>query len=133
MLAWPWEALYDPQAGFLAQTCQIGRRLNKLSDPVRVSKELPSDQVNILLVTARPYKKDVTYRSISRPLVELIEKHCLPAQVHVLRPPTFDNLREHLITHRNYLSPGTLPLLELERAMRVISLRGQWRMHFGRI
>ncbi len=102
VLAWPWEALHDHQAGFLAQTCQIERRLNDLRDPVPLSDELPGDQVNILLVTARPYKKDVTYRSISRPLVELIEKHHLPAQVHVLRPPTLDNLREHLRTHRNF-------------------------------
>ena len=102
VLAWPWEALHDHQAGFLAQTCQIERRLNDLRDPVSLSDKLPRDQVNILLVTARPYKKDVTYRSISRPLVELIEKHHLPAQVHVLRPPTLDNLREHLRTHRNF-------------------------------
>jgi len=104
VLAWPWEALHDPQAGFLAQTCQIERRLNDLRDPVPLSDELPRDQVSILLVTARPYKGDVKYRSVSRLLVEMIEEHHLPAQVHVLRPPTLDNLREHLRIHPNFLS-----------------------------
>ncbi|HEV2987895.1 MAG TPA: tetratricopeptide repeat protein, partial [Candidatus Angelobacter sp.] len=36
------------------------------------------------------------FRSIARPLVELIEQKKLPAQVELLRPPTFDQLRRHL-------------------------------------
>ena len=64
--------------------------------PDEIGRRWPKDQVNILLVTARPYAADVRYRSISRPLVELIDKQDLPAQVTVLRPPTFENLREHL-------------------------------------
>jgi len=65
-------------------------------DPMPLPEGLPSDRVNILLVTARPHEGDVQYRSISRPLVELIQEHALPARVHVLRPPTLDRLREHL-------------------------------------
>ncbi|MCP4657944.1 MAG: tetratricopeptide repeat protein [bacterium] len=38
----------------------------------------------------------MSFRSISRPLVELVEKEKLPVDVHVLRPPTFERLREHL-------------------------------------
>ena len=64
--------------------------------PHPLSETLPKDQVNILLLTARPYEADVRYRSISRPLVEQIEDLKLPATVTVLRPPTFDALREHL-------------------------------------
>jgi len=96
ILAWPWEALRDPSAGVFAHICQIERRLNKTLDPLPLSQALPKDQVNILLITARPYKNDVQYRSVSRLLVELVEKYNLPASVHVLRPPTFENLREHL-------------------------------------
>ncbi|MCP4689748.1 MAG: CHAT domain-containing protein, partial [Desulfobacterales bacterium] len=55
-----------------------------------------------LLVTARPYENDVQYRSISRLLVELIEERDLPARVHVLRPPTFDSLRDHLRENPNF-------------------------------
>ena len=102
VLGWPWEALHDPRAGPLAQLCQIERRLNKTIQPEKVAKRWPKDQVNILLVTARPYEGDVRYRSISRPLVELIDKQDLPAQVTVLRPPTFENLREHLRERPNH-------------------------------
>ncbi|EGJ51770.1 tetratricopeptide repeat protein [Desulfocurvibacter africanus] len=102
VLSWPWEALKDPEAGVLAHHCQIERRINQIRDPAPLSKKLPKDQVNILLVTARPYTGDVAYRSLSRPLVELIEKHRLPAHVHVLRPPTVDRLREHLRERRDH-------------------------------
>jgi tetratricopeptide (TPR) repeat protein len=96
VLSWPWEALQSPKIGVLAQTCQIERDLNQIPDPQPISDKLPTGQVNILLVTARPYERDIHYRSISRPLVELIQKEKLPAHLHVLRPPTFDRLKEHL-------------------------------------
>jgi CHAT domain-containing protein len=41
----------------------------------------------------------VRLRSISRPLVELIQQRHLPAEVTVLRPPHFDQLRRHLREH----------------------------------
>ena len=102
ILHWPWEALRDPEVGVLARTCQIGRRLNKIRDPHPLSKDLPQDGINILLVTARPYDADVQFRSISRPLVDLIAKDKLPATVTLLRPPTFDQLRSHLRAHPNH-------------------------------
>ena len=102
VLAWPWEALRDPELGYLAQTCQIERRLNKLRDPQPLPASLPRNRVNILLVIARPYRRDVGYRSIARPLVDLIEKQKLPAYVYLLRPPTFDQLRQHLRARPGY-------------------------------
>ena len=102
ILAWPWEALRDPQGSALAPACQIERRLDTVGDPAPIPSGLPTDRVNILLVIARPYERDVKFRSISRPLVELIAKHNLPAHVHVLRPPTFDRLREHLRERPNH-------------------------------
>jgi tetratricopeptide (TPR) repeat protein len=96
VLGWPWEALRDPQTGVLGQLCQIERRLHQVRDPQPLSDQLPADRVNILLVTARPFEADVQYRSLSRPLVELIARRNLPAQVTVLRPPTLDRLRGHL-------------------------------------
>ncbi len=62
ILSWPWEALFDPQANYLAHE----RRLNKLRDPQPLAA-LPTDRANILLVVARPYKGDLRYRSIARP------------------------------------------------------------------
>ena len=96
MLAWPWEALRDPRKGALAPACGIERHLNRVLDPAAVPAGLPSDRVNVLLVIARPLEGDVKYRSIARPLVDLIDEKSLPAHVHVLRPPTFERLREHL-------------------------------------
>jgi len=102
VLGWPWEALYDPEVGYLAQTCQIERRLNQIRDVQKLPESLPRDRVNILLVTARPYQGDVQYRSISRPLVELIARNHLPAHVDVLRPPTIARLRDHLRERPGY-------------------------------
>lgn len=102
VLSWPWEAMRDPEANYLSHTCQIERRLDKVRDPLPLSPDLPRERVNILLITARPYENDVQYRSISRLLVELIEERDLPARVHVLRPPTFDNLRDHLRANPNF-------------------------------
>src|SRR5271157_259154 len=102
ILSWPWEALYDPQAGaYLAHQRRLERRLNRLSDPQPVTG-LPNERVNILLIVCRPYEHDVRYRSIARPLIELIQSKNLPAHVDILRPPTFDQLREHLHQHPGY-------------------------------
>ncbi|MGA2150016.1 MAG: CHAT domain-containing protein, partial [Bryobacteraceae bacterium] len=104
VLSWPWEALRDPRLGTaLAQACRIERRLSEILDAPAVSPNLPKERVNILLVVARPYgDRDVRYRSIARSLVELIQKHSLPAHVDLLRPPTFAQVREHLKQHPNY-------------------------------
>ena len=102
VLSWPWEALFDPQSGsYLAHQRRMERCLNNLPDPAP-NTFFPRDRVNILLVVARPYEGDVGYRSIARPLIELIQEQNLPAYVDVLRPPTFDQLREHLRTHPRY-------------------------------
>src|SRR3954451_2994134 len=99
ILAWPWEALRDPLVGDLAHHCRIERQLNDVGEPPELSPALSRERIGILLVTARPYEGDVGYRSISRPLVELIHNGHLPATVKVLRPPTLDRLREELRTH----------------------------------
>jgi tetratricopeptide (TPR) repeat protein len=102
ILSWPWEALYDNQAGaFIGHHRRVERRLNQLADPPALPA-LPIDRVNVLLVVARPYENDVRYRSIARPLVEMIRSSKSPAHVDILRPPTFDNLRECLRRRPNY-------------------------------
>jgi tetratricopeptide (TPR) repeat protein len=101
ILSWPWEALFDPQSGYLVHHRRMERQLNKLGKPPKLA-ELPKERVNILLVVARPYEADVSYRSIARPLVELVRSKGLPAHVEVLRPPTFDQLRAHLESHPGY-------------------------------
>ncbi|WP_433971413.1 tetratricopeptide repeat protein [Tunturiibacter lichenicola] len=101
MLSWPWEALFDPQSGYLAHARRIERRLNRIPDPPPMA-DLPRDRVNVLLVVARPYENDVHYRSIARPLIEMIQSKELPVHVDVLRPPTFDRLRDQLRAKPGY-------------------------------
>jgi tetratricopeptide (TPR) repeat protein len=101
ILSWPWEALQDPETNALALSCHIVRKLNQIPDPLPLSDKLPRDRVNILLVTARPYEGGAAFRSISRPLVELVDSQGLPARVTLLRPPTFDQLLQHLRDHPN--------------------------------
>jgi tetratricopeptide (TPR) repeat protein len=96
ILQWPWEALFDPESSYLSIACKIERRLNRVRDPIPIPPDIPKDKINILLVVARPYEQDVKYRSISRPIVELIESLKIPAFVHILRPPSFTELRNHL-------------------------------------
>ena len=97
VLAWSWEALADPQqSGALAHHCRIERQLDRGHDPLPLPEGLPRGCINILFVTARPFEGDVRFRSLSRPVVEWIEQRALPARVTILRPPTFERLREHL-------------------------------------
>ncbi|MCP4455545.1 MAG: hypothetical protein GY809_29145, partial [Planctomycetes bacterium] len=77
-------------------------QLNNVADPPSLPEGLPNDRINILLVTARPFDHDVHYRSISRSLVDLVHKNHLLAEVTVLRPPTFDRLREVLRQRPGY-------------------------------
>ena len=98
VLAWPWEALHDPEGGTLAHHCRIERQINKnLNDPLPLPDKLPKDRINILLVIARPGgDADVGFHALSRPLVELTRDRHLPVHIDVLRPPTFDQLRQQL-------------------------------------
>lgn len=119
VLAWPWEALHNPEGGMLAHHCQIERQLSELHDPLPLSPSLPQDCINILLVIARPYgDNDVGFHTLSRPLVELAKGQNSPVNIDVLRPPTFDQLRQtlhdkpgfyhvvHFDGHGGYGTPG---------------------------
>jgi tetratricopeptide (TPR) repeat protein len=97
VLAWPWEALHDPVlGGDLAHHCRIERQLDRIADPPPLHPALSRDRIGILLVSPRPYDRDIAYRSVSRPLVTMIEQRSLPADVKLLRPPTLAALRNEL-------------------------------------
>ena len=103
ILAWPWEALCDPEGPTLAHNCCIDRQLNELHDPLDISGDLPTDCINILLIIARPFgDQDVGYHAISRPLVDMARKNALPVHIDLLRPPTFTQLQQHLRDHKNF-------------------------------
>jgi tetratricopeptide (TPR) repeat protein len=91
-----WEALQDPDFPRpLAVDCVM---LRKSVNPAVGSVNLPTSPViNLLVVVARPdEEKDVGYRTISRPMLELIENGKLRVNVELLRPGTYRALSQHL-------------------------------------
>jgi tetratricopeptide (TPR) repeat protein len=96
VFGWPWEALADEQGHWLSEMCGIQRRPSSAARVAELPDGLARDRVRILLVIARSGANDVRFRSLARPVVELIERERLPAEIEVLRPPTFGRLRKHL-------------------------------------
>jgi len=91
-----WEALKDPQlAKPLALQTMMLRR-NMQPPPIQVSVQ-PAPTINLLIVTSRPYGvRDVSYRTISRPLVEALHQTDLRVNIDILRPGTYKTLENHL-------------------------------------
>ncbi len=91
-----WEALKDhafPQP--LALRVTILRK--NLSQQAVYTNMHPSPTINLMIVTARPRgKRDMGYRTVSRPLVEALRKAEVPVQVDILRPGTYKALENHL-------------------------------------
>lgn len=91
-----WEALKDPKLSKpLALQAMMVRR-NLKPPPFEVNVQ-PGPTINLLIVTARPYgMKDVSYRTISRPLVEALRQTDLRVNIDMLRPGTYKTLENHL-------------------------------------
>ena len=103
ILAWPWEALSDPDNSTLAFSCCFERQLNDLNEPLPLSTKLARDCINILLIISRPFgASDVGYLALSRPLFELFRQKKLPINIDVLRPPTIAQLRQVLDSKPDY-------------------------------
>jgi len=92
-----WEMLHDPD--FDRPLSVLGTvfyrknlRPNALDAKV---KSFP--YLNVLIVTARPHEEnDVNYRTIQRPLMNLIRKSRLRVMLHILRPGMYRSLVNHL-------------------------------------
>ncbi len=91
-----WEALHDPKMPrSLAVDCVMVRKRVKATAVNAVIA--PAPVIRLLVVTARPGEEhDVNHRTISRPLMELIQQSKLRVQVDLLRPATFEALTAHL-------------------------------------
>ena len=92
-----WESLRDPRQGYpFAVQGAIFVRKNVRPVNVKASvKESPT--INLLIVTARPNEEsDVNYRTIQRPLIDLIEQTETPINPYILRPGTYEALIRHL-------------------------------------
>jgi hypothetical protein len=91
-----WEALKDPElADPLAVQATMVRK--NLVPSIIQTQIRSSPTINLLVVTARPSgKRDVGYRTISRPLVEALRQTNIPIQIDILRPGTYRALENHL-------------------------------------
>lgn len=91
-----WEAMKDPKLEDpLALRSTMVRRNSK--PQIIAANSQPSPTINLLIVTARPGgKRDVGYRTISRPLVEALRKAGIRVRIDILRPGTYEALSDHL-------------------------------------
>jgi CHAT domain/NB-ARC domain len=94
-----WEAMQDTDLPRpLAVDCVMLRKRIQKSAPSPANMEA-SPVINLLVVIARPDEEhDVGYRTIARPLIEVIQKSKLPVNVDLLRPGTYESLERHLET-----------------------------------
>ena len=91
-----WEALKDPEIlhPLLLQATVVRKNVT----PQRLAVTVRSSQtINILVVTARPSaRRDIGYRTASRPLVEALRQTTIPIQIEILHPGTYQALENHL-------------------------------------
>ena len=101
ILSWPWEALFHPECGAIGLVYKVSRALDVVT-PQASQKPFGKERLNILVIIARPFERDVHYRSIARPLMTLIRSEAVPVNVDILRPPTFEQLSKHLSERPSY-------------------------------
>ncbi|RPJ50214.1 MAG: CHAT domain-containing protein, partial [Chloroflexi bacterium] len=91
-----WEALKDPDVtGPFALECPFVRKSRERA--ALKARVRPSPTLNVLVVVARPRgRRDVGYRTITRPLVDSLKKTGLPVRIDILRPGTYEALARHL-------------------------------------
>ena len=110
----PWELLYDPEGRwFLAHLFgAFSRRQPSATSGIR-SPRAAGSQLTVLVVTARPEgpRRDVPYRTVTRPMMEVLRQPELRGRIHVemLRPPTFESF-ERAVQRRR---PDGAPFFDL--------------------
>ncbi len=108
-----WEALQEPGREPFVLHAPMVRRGDQ---PIRTRLEpQPSPTINLLLVTARPHgRRDVGYRTISRPLLAGLRRANLPVRVDLVRPGTYRALVEHLNRARDQHGVGYYHLIHFD-------------------
>ena len=92
-----WEAMRDKDLPRpLGVDCvMVRKRIDKAASVAANMAESPV--INLLVVIARPDEEhDVGYRTIARPLIEVIQNSQLPVNIDLLRPGTYESLERHL-------------------------------------
>ncbi|MEV0900814.1 CHAT domain-containing protein [Actinoplanes sp. NPDC049802] len=91
-----WETLCDPDRGErLALRMPVVRQDSRIL--LQYQSPEPAPTLNILVVTARPFgSRDVGYRLISQPLLDAIGQTTMPVTVDLVRPGTWEAMRDTL-------------------------------------
>ncbi len=109
-----WEALKDPMhpRPFAVEAPLVRKNL---TPPNFQASLRPSPTLNVLLVTARPGGRgDVSYRTISRPLVTALRESRVRAQIDLVRPGTWEALVRHLDESRAARGDGYYQLIHFD-------------------
>jgi tetratricopeptide (TPR) repeat protein len=99
----PWELLFTPDYQFLAPL--LAGMYRSLSEyAVRADMEKMSDeQLNILLVIARPYgERDINFQTIARPMLEALKPIQKQVNLTVLRPPSLKQFEAALNARKGF-------------------------------
>jgi tetratricopeptide (TPR) repeat protein len=109
-----WEAMRDPELPVpLAVRLPVTRRVDAVSDTSGPPRAWPT--LNILVVVARPGgPEDVGYRTISRPLLDALRTAGLPVTVDLVRPGTWQALRDHLEAATERHGPGWYQVIHFD-------------------
>ncbi|WP_334788464.1 CHAT domain-containing protein [Nostoc sp.] len=99
----PWELLYSPDYQFLAPSL-AGMYRSLSSQGVKAPLPLmPNDQLNILLVIARPDdEQDVGFKTIARPLLAALQPIRQRVNLKVLRPPSLKAFEAELQANKGF-------------------------------
>ncbi|OYD94796.1 hypothetical protein CDG76_15535 [Nostoc sp. 'Peltigera membranacea cyanobiont' 210A] len=99
----PWELLYSPDYQFLAPSL-AGMYRSLSSQGVKAPlPAMPDDQLNILLVIARPYdEQDVGFKTIARPLLAALQPIRQRVNIKVLRPPSLKAFEAELQANKGF-------------------------------
>ncbi len=99
----PWELLYAPDYQFLAPSL-AGMYRSLSSQGVKAPlPPMPDDQLNILLVIARPYdEQDVNFKTIARPLLAALQPIRQRVNLKVLRPPSLQAFEAELQANKGF-------------------------------
>ncbi|AFY44676.1 tetratricopeptide repeat protein [Nostoc sp. PCC 7107] len=99
----PWELLYSHDYQFLAPSL-AGMYRSLSSQGVKAPlPAMPDDQLNILLVIARPYdQQDIGFKTIARPLLAALQPIRQRVNLKVLRPPSLKAFEAELQANKGF-------------------------------
>ncbi|WP_089718589.1 CHAT domain-containing protein, partial [Candidatus Entotheonella palauensis] len=127
-----WEALREPGREPLVLHGMMVRR-TQARMPSRIEMK-PTSTLRVLIVTARPHgRRDVGYRTISRPLIEGLRQIEAPVQVDIVRPGTYEALEAHLRASRQAHGVGYYQIIHFDLHGSVLTFEQLARLgHLGR-